>query len=1117
VIVTNGKLWRLYSKRTHSRSTNYYEIDLEEVFAQTGSSAADPANAFRYFWILFRRQSLEPTTVILQGKESSLSFLDVLLVESENYAKELGERLKERVFEDVFPHLASGFIEHIRQNREAAVDISSQLLDRVFQGTLTLLYRLLFLLYAESRDLLPVKETRGYFDISLTKLKNQTAIAAENIEDEVPEKLKRRYRTDSYTLYDRLAELFNTIDRGNAALNVPFYNGGLFLSDPDPADDTPEAEAARFLNQTKVSDRHLSLALDLLSRAEDNKSHALVFIDYKSLGVRQLGSIYEGLLEFKLQIAEGKLAVVSEKGREVYVEFKELNQQKRDRAERLGRIVKKGDVYLENDKRERKATGSYYTPDYIVKFIVQHAVGPVIEKKFEAIRSSFREAQKWHKEAIISAKAKKESPAKYEFGPAVERKWQSLIDDFFDIKVLDPAMGSGHFLVEAVDLITDKALAFLNAFPWNPILAYLASTRETILQEMESQGISVDPKRLDDINLLKRHVLKRCIHGVDRNPMAVELAKVSLWLDCFTLGAPLSFLDHHLRCGDSLVGVGVEEVRQAIESVTAISTKAKVAASPTEWKTLTSTKHQYDLFGGRFSRLLKATELMRHVGEMSDVTSSQVRQSRSEYLNASSALQPFKRILDIYTSHWFGNEAKANSQSRKAKPAAIEFLKHANAEDVINAHGSKELECALIKLAAEDRDLVGRALRVAQEQRFFHWELEFPEVFYGPTPGTRHEIEHLADGGFDVLIGNPPFIDKKRIVRHLKELDSFWKECGQFSTAKGIYDVYMLFLEQAAKLCKRGGRFGLLTPIPWLTQTEGADLRKQIVKWGALELADFSSDSHFSDALVKVVAVIMKRGITSSSVTFRTNSDIRIQTEYIREKVFNGQFRLDVLPELIPILEKIYLNSVSLNTLYTPTFGLRACSKETGGFDKEFLIRRKEDCKNAVPYLEASDIRTQQLNWPGRWLDYQPELMYSPRSPELFLSPKILAPSLLGKRKIRAVYDDQGYFVDQSLVCISAEYDLPKIPQNVYRPSLQATTLQLNSATISFYFAHAVVGEALGGGAIHATPGLIGKLRVFNQSSLERATAETVDGLIWDICELSDQERNVIIRWHADL
>ena len=102
-------------------------------------------------------------------------------------------------------------------------------------------------------------------------------------------------------------------------------------------------------------------------------------------------------------------------------------------------------------------------------------------------------------------------------------------------------MGSGHFLVEAVDFITDRMLRFLNAFPWNPIQYELGETRRKILNAMEDQGVVIDRGRLTDVNLFKRHVLKRCIYGVDLNPMAVELAKVSLWLDCFTLGAPLSF------------------------------------------------------------------------------------------------------------------------------------------------------------------------------------------------------------------------------------------------------------------------------------------------------------------------------------------------------------------------------------------------------------------------------------------------------------------------------------------------------------------------------------------------------------------------------------------------
>jgi type II restriction/modification system DNA methylase subunit YeeA len=223
-------------------------------------------------------------------------------------------------------------------------------------------------------------------------------------------------------------------------------------------------------------------------------------------------------------------------------------------------VLKKGQVYLENDKRERKATGSYYTHDYIVKYIVEHAVGPVLQEKFEAMRPKLRDAQQRRRAFFQKQEALRKQRLKPEPEGKADFIGQELVDDLFDIKVLDPAMGSGHFLVEAVDYITDKALDFLNAFPWNPVVAHLTRMRETILREMDEQGITIDAKRLTDVNLLKSQVLKRCIYSVDLNPMAVELAKVSLWLDCFTLGAPLSFLDHHLRGGNSLIGVTVDEV-----------------------------------------------------------------------------------------------------------------------------------------------------------------------------------------------------------------------------------------------------------------------------------------------------------------------------------------------------------------------------------------------------------------------------------------------------------------------------------------------------------------------------------------------------------------------------
>lgn len=146
--------------------------------SQAGPHAPEIAESFRYFWLLFRSDAFEPVQVEHQGKKRSLSLLDQLLLYSEDYAKELGERLKERIFEDIFPHLAAGFIAFMRQRDGAHTDISQETLNTVYQGTLTLLYRLLFLLYAESRDLLPVKDVRGYYEASLTKFKQAVAEAA---------------------------------------------------------------------------------------------------------------------------------------------------------------------------------------------------------------------------------------------------------------------------------------------------------------------------------------------------------------------------------------------------------------------------------------------------------------------------------------------------------------------------------------------------------------------------------------------------------------------------------------------------------------------------------------------------------------------------------------------------------------------------------------------------------------------------------------------------------------------------------------------------------------------------------------------------------------------------
>jgi hypothetical protein len=473
----------------------------------------------------------------------------------------------------------------------------------------------------------------------------------------------------------------------------------------------------------------------------DDRTQALVFIDFKSLGVRHLGSIYEGLLEFQLHIAVEKLAVTKEKGKEVY---KPVRQVKKSLA-----IIDQGEVYLENDKRERKATGSYYTPDYIVKYIVRHTVGPVLDRKFQALENRLREAQRDYRNYVKLVEARRKAFGRDESAAVYwnNRDMQNLVDDCLNVRVLDPAMGSGHFLVEVVDYVSNRLIAFLNACSENPVWAFLEKTRDDILNEMERQKVTIDADRLTRVSLLKRAVLKRCVYGVDLNAMAVELAKVSLWLDAFTLGAPLSFLDHHLKHGNSLIGARVADVQKALEGQLTLFSQSK------------------------FAGVMLATESMRLVSYLSDNTIEQMRQSAQAYRDASDHLAPYKRLLDVYASRWFGNSPIKGKRGASDFDPTVELLRRDDGQAWLEDPQNH-------KNYLPDDDymragLVAKtALKAAEEKRFFHWELEFPEVFFAPSRPGGQDVQLWADGGFDAVVGNPPWggeIDKTT-YEYMKEV-----------------------------------------------------------------------------------------------------------------------------------------------------------------------------------------------------------------------------------------------------------------------------------------------------------------------------------------------------------
>lgn len=948
-IVTNGRLWRLYSRRTPARATNYYEIDLHELVTE-GAPGGVPGDAFRFFWLLFRRQSLEKRATFAEGDPIKASFLDQLLAGSDAYARELGERLKEQVFEHTFPALAAGFQASLAATKPGR-PMDEDALATIHSATLTLLYRLLFLLYAESRSLLPLAEAKDYFDASLERLKREVAEAGGNLLDERNRRLAKHYSTKEATLYGRLERLFGLIDRGAPALNLPAYNGGLFVTDPEASDERPEAEIARFLHRFPVPDFHLACALDQLARDLDAKRHDLVPIDYKSLGVRQLGSIYEGLLEFRLQVAGERMVAVQEKGREVWMPARQATERQITAAEKRDQIRKRGDLYLENDKHERRATGSYYTPDPIVKYIVAETVGPILSERFTVLEPVFREAQKWHGRRVNEARAKGEAPT----GATVVMAWRErLLEPLFDIKVIDPAMGSGHFLVETVDFVTDRLLDFLNGFPWNPVQAFLEQTRNEILSSAEDHEVTLNPERLTDVNLLKRHVLKRCVYGVDLNLMAVELAKVSLWLHCFTLGAPLSFLDHHLRFGNSLVGVGIDEVRDAIEE-------------------------QKTIFGSRFAGLLLAADLMRQIGELPDATAEEVAASRRQYREASDALAPFKLILDVYTSQWFGNgvdQVKGRGRQRiSLEPAAIQFLRTSEAQKLVEAADQTSRTRALKGLPDHLSDVAGNALEASRLYSFFHWELEFPEVFFAKG-GRRREA-----AGFDAVVGNPPYVRMERI----KPLKPFLKPRYSCHTERA--DLFIYFYERAVSLLRLGGAAAFIASSTWTKTNAGTALRDYLQREATiLSFVDFGDLPVFAEVTTYPCIMVLSRGpaltghaVTSVKVQDKSETDfaglvkasqIRVPQRELAAIGWHFEDR-----RIARLREKIQAAGVPLKEYCgSPLYGIKT------GLNEAFVVEQAtRDALVAAdpgsieilkPFLEGRDLKPWRAEWQGLWLLY---------------------------------------------------------------------------------------------------------------------------------------------------
>ena len=780
-ILTNGAQWRLYFAGARSVSEQFFEIDLARVLNLPGYNDdlfALPESV-RHHWLkvfalMFRREAFLPT------KEHSRTFHERSMDEGRRYEERVTDSLYEQIFQDeqkqdkqkeapIFPQLLAAIA-------AAAPDAP---LPKVREAALVILYRLLFILYAEDRNLLPVRDDR-YDDYGLRKKVRDDVGYRKNFKD--------TFSTSANRYWSAFNDLCRAIDEGDASIGLPPYNGGLF----DP-------ERTPLLDRIRLSDQIMANVIDALSfeKTPDGRR----YINYRDLGVQQLGSIYERLLE--------------------------------QEPVRVG-----DDMEVRLSPFARKGSGSYYTPDDLVGLIIEETIEPLIRIRKDA----------------FGARASDSSP---------DMRMEELerldpAEKILELKICDPAMGSGHFLVNLVDYLADRVIEAMAdaeaevAGYASPLNERIADIRKTILARAGKDDWRIDPAQLDDRNIIRRMVLKRCVYGVDKNPMAVELAKVALWLHTFTVGAPLSFLDHHLRCGDSLFG---SWVRAGID-------KAGTEAS---------------LFLHEpIRRATDAASPMQEVESLTDAEIAEAHESAERFTEVEESTKPLEAFLSLlHALEWL------NPRSKEDK-AALRFYYLGQFGDPV------EIALRNIEVPKNNSEsvrfseLLEKALLLIDEERFLHWQVAFPGVWSEWESAER-------EGGFDAVIGNPPWdrvklqqvewfaarrpeiaraaraSDRKRMIANLVEVEDplardfaeageramtaarMARSCGEYPLLSGgDVNLYSLFVERAMSLVKPEGMVGLLTPSGIASDKTAARFFKSVATEGRLKaLYDFENKKDF--------------------------------------------------------------------------------------------------------------------------------------------------------------------------------------------------------------------------------------------------------------------------------
>ena len=654
-----------------------------------------------------------------------------LLADSRRFQNEVSERLSEQVLHALYELLRGFQAADDAWRGDLLRDPLAERPDDVYHALLTVILRLVFLLYAEERDLLPGGETfaRHYSLAGLyERLREDAALH--------PDTMNQRYGA-----WAQLLVLFRLFHDGAEAdgLHLPPRHGDLFNPDRFPFLEGRPTGGARQIHERidppLVPDGTVYRALDKLLVLDGER------ISYRALDVEQIGSVYETMMGFRLETAHGRSAAVraaKRHGAPATVNLEELLaepsgsrtkwlQERTDRklTERLRRAVQAADTVerlhaaldpvldpqatpdlvppgamVLQPSEERRRSGSHYTPRELTEPIVRTALEPILAR----LRGGGDRPPR--PEAIL------------------------------DLKVCDPAMGSGAFLVEACRQLAEALIEAWRAHDAAPALL---------------------PDE-DEVIVARRLVAQKCLYGVDRNPVAVDLAKMSLWLATLARDHPLTFIDHALRHGDSLVGLS----RRQIES---FHWKGDAPLFQTGFEVMRVREH-----------VERISTLRRRIREADESVPD--RDVRDLWRQALDEIEAVRLFGDLAVTAFFEGRKEKDRELRRSGYAA----RVADGEAERCRGEIDDRRCADPPLAP------------------LHWEIEFPEVF---------ERETSVSPGFDALVGNPPFAGKNTVAAANVAGYPDWLKAVH-EESHGNADLVTHFFRRAFTLVRDGGTFGLI-------------------------------------------------------------------------------------------------------------------------------------------------------------------------------------------------------------------------------------------------------------------------------------------------------------------